>query len=152
MEAEKLSGPSWGLVLVRIACGWILLTAGWSKVSGGVSEELVLGTRDGFAQAPGIVRAWGEHVVLPQPWIFAHLIAWGELLGGIALFLGAFTRPVGILAALMFVQFRLVGPESGHSIQMLMAVACLGCAISRAGRKFGADVFLDSTFPRWMTW
>ena len=73
------SSPSWGLVLVRIAVGAILLHAGWMKVSGGVSDDLVLGTREAFEKAPGIVRAFGHHVVLPHPSLFAHLIAWGEL-------------------------------------------------------------------------
>jgi uncharacterized membrane protein YphA (DoxX/SURF4 family) len=144
--------PSWGLVFVRIACGAILLKAGWPKVSQGVSEELVLGTRDAFANAPGFVRAWGENVVLPHPWIFAHLIAWGEFLGGLALFLGALTRPAGVFLAFQFANFYFVGPKEQQMFVLLLSVACFGCALSRAGRKFGADAILDGKLPRWMTW
>jgi uncharacterized membrane protein YphA (DoxX/SURF4 family) len=153
-EESKSSGgsPSWGLVLVRIVAGWIVLEAGWRKVSGGVSEELVTGTRDAIAQAPGFVRAWGEKVVLPHPWVFAHLIAWGELLGGLALFLGAFTRPAGIAIAFMFANFYFAGPASAKPLVLILAIVGLGCAISRAGRNVGADVFLDEKLPRWMTW
>lgn len=153
-EAGSSAGgsPSWGLVLVRIAVGWIVLRAGWAKVSGGVSEELVTGTRDAIAHAPGFVKAWGEGVVLAHPWIFAHMIAWGELLGGIAFFLGALTRPAGILLAFMFANFYFAGPETAQQFALLLGIATLGCAISRAGRSMGADVFLDEKLPRWMTW
>jgi uncharacterized membrane protein YphA (DoxX/SURF4 family) len=132
--------------------GWILLKLGWDKVSDGVGEELVTGTRDAFANAPGIVRAWGENVVLPHPWLFAHLIAWGELLGGLALFLGALTRPAGVLLAFMFVNFYFAGPAEVRNIVMLFGVVSLGCAISRSGRSMGADTFLDEKLPRWITW
>lgn len=144
--------PSWGLVLIRIAVGAILLTAGWKKLSGGVSDELVLGTRDAFAHAPGIIRVWGENVVLPHPSIFAHMIAWGEFLGGLAFFLGVLTRPAGIAIAFQFTNFYFVGPENAKHFVLLLAVCGVGCAISRAGRKCGMDVFLDNALPRWMTW
>ena len=146
------ASPSWGLVLVRIAVGFILVRAGWPKVSGGVSDELVLGTRDAFAQAPAFVRWWGEHVVLQYPSVFAHLIAWGEFLGGLALFLGALTRPVGLLVAFQFANFYFAGPADARNFVLLLSVCGFGCAISRAGRKCGADAFLDEKLPRWMTW
>jgi uncharacterized membrane protein YphA (DoxX/SURF4 family) len=143
--------PSWGLVLVRIVCGGILISSGWSKVSGGVGEDLVLGTQAAFAHAPGFVRAWGENVVLPHPWIFAHLIAWGELLGGLAFFLGALTRLAGVLLAFMFANFYFAGPEQARMFVMLLLAGCLGCALSRAGRSCGMDVFLEGKLPRWIT-
>ena len=146
------SPPSWGLVLVRIAVGAILLMAGWKKVSGGVSDELVLSTKDAFAQAPAFVSWWGEHVVLPHPTLFSHMIAWGEFLGGLALFLGALTRPAGFLVAFQFANFYFAGPEQMRFFVLLLSVCGLGCAISRAGRRFGADALLDERLPRWMTW
>ena len=146
------ASPSWGLVLVRIAVGFILLLAGWHKVSGGVSPDLVLGTREAISKAPGIVRWWGENVVLPHPSLFANLIAWGEFLGGLALFLGAFTRPAGLLVAFQFANFYFAGPEQAQNFVLLIAVCGLGCAISRAGLKCGMDVFFDERLPRWMTW
>lgn len=154
MAAQDRDGtsPSWGLVLIRIVVGFVLLKAGWPKVSGGVSEDLVLGTRDAIAHAPGIVRWWGEHVVLEYPWVFAHLIAYGEFLGGLALFFGVLTRPVGILVAFQFANFYFAGPADARSFVLLIAACGLGCAISRAGRKCGVDAFLDERLPRWLTW
>ena len=146
------SPPSWGLVLVRIAVGAILMFAGWPKVSGGVSPDLVLGTRPAFEAAPGLVRWWGENVVLAHPTLFANLIAWGELIGGLALFLGAFTRPAGIAVAFQFANFYFVGPEQQRMFVLLLAVCGLACAISNAGLRAGADVFFVVKLPVWMTW
>lgn len=151
-DTASKTSPSWGLVLVRIAVGWILIKAGWPKVSGGVSPDLVSGTSENFAQAPAIVRWWGQNVVLQFPWLFAHMIAYGELLGGLALFLGAFTRQVGILVAFQFANFYFAGPADARLFVTLISVCGLGCAISRAGRRFGADALLDERLPRWMTW
>jgi putative oxidoreductase len=150
-SSSPAGSPSWGLVLVRIAVGAILLNAGWMKISGGISDQLVTGTSNAFATAPGIVRAWGENVVLPHPTLFAHLIAWGEFLGGLALFLGALTRIAGIAVFFQFVNFYFAGPESQRFFVLLLAVSGLGCAISHAGRKCGLDVFLAAKLPRWMT-
>jgi uncharacterized membrane protein YphA (DoxX/SURF4 family) len=152
MSSDGSSGPSWGLVLVRIVSGAILLAAGWSKLENGVNESLVLGTQTAFATAPPLVRAWGDSVVLPHPWFFAHLILWGELLGGLALFLGAFTRPAGLAVAFMFANFYFAGPESARSLVLLLAACGLACAISRAGLRAGADVFLVERCPVWLTW
>jgi uncharacterized membrane protein YphA (DoxX/SURF4 family) len=152
MSYDTPSSPSFGLVLVRITTGAILAIAGWSKLSEGVSPELVLGTREAFVAAPSVIRAWGENVVLPHPSLFAHLIAWGELVGGLALFLGLLTRPVGVATAFMMANFYFVGPESARSLVLLLGVAALGCSISRAGQSAGADVFLVERLPPWLTW
>ena len=152
MSSGGTSGPSWGLVLVRVVCGAIMLFTGWSKLAHGVDETLVQSTREAYATAPGIVRAWGEAIVLPHPWFFAHLIMWGEFLGGLALFLGAFTRPAGYAGAFMFANFYCAGPESARLLVILLTACCVGCAMSRAGDRAGADVFLTERCPVWMTW
>jgi uncharacterized membrane protein YphA (DoxX/SURF4 family) len=145
-------GPSWGLVLVRIVLGGLLLAAAWVKLSAGYDENLVLGARERIAAAPELYRAFGESVVLMHPWFFAQCIVFGELLGGLALFLGALTRPAGFLVAFQFANFAFAAPQEQTGFVSLIAVCALGCAISRAGRKAGADVFLDAKLPGWITW
>lgn len=152
MAHDSTQSPSFGLVLVRITAGAILAVAGWSKISSGVSEDLVLGTRAAFEDAPAVFRAFGESVVLPHPLFFATLIAGGELLGGLALFLGLLTRPVGFAVAFMMANFYFAGPDSSRTLALLLGVVSLACAISRAGRSAGADVFLDERLPAWLTW
>lgn len=145
-------GPGWGVVLLRVIVGGILLAAGFQKLQGGVGEELVTGTAARIAQAPGLVRAFGENVVLVHPWFFAQLIIFGELVGGLALFLGALTRPAGFVLAFLFANFYFAGPEEAQTIALLMGTCCVTLAMSRAGRVAGADVFLDERLPRWLTW
>jgi uncharacterized membrane protein YphA (DoxX/SURF4 family) len=146
------TGPSWGLVLVRIVVGALLLAAGFEKLANGVGEELVLGTKERVAAGPAFYRAFAEGVVYAHPWLFAKLIAVGELLGGLALFLGAFTRPVACLLAFQLANFWFAAPQESQPLVIVMLAACLGCALSSAGRKAGADVFLVERLPRWLTW
>jgi len=150
--STPLSPPSWGLVLVRIAVGFIVMRAGWGKISQGVGEELVTGTKEAFAAAPSYLRWWGEHVVLPHPKVFAQLIAWGELLGGAALFVGALTRPAGLALALMFANFYFVGPEGEQPLVLLLAAGSFAVFLSSAGERCGVDGILASKLPRWLTW
>src|ERR1051325_8136657 len=93
--------PSWGLVLLRILVGGLLAVQAWILLQNGTGEELVNGTRDAYAAAPGIVKSWGECVVLVHPWFFSKFALVGALLGGVGLFLGAFTRPLGFFLALL---------------------------------------------------
>ena len=152
MNPDSSAGPSWGLVLIRIVVGAVLLYAGWVKLQMGIGEELVLSTRERIAEAPALYRAFGENVVLAHPWFFTQCIVFGELLGGLCLFLGALTRPAGFFATFLFLHFVFAAPAEQRVTAIVLAAACFGCALSRAGRVAGADVFLDGKLPRWMTW
>ncbi|MBK7874548.1 MAG: DoxX family membrane protein [Planctomycetes bacterium] len=152
MNPDSSSGPSWGLVLIRIVVGAVLLYAGWIKLQMGIGEELVTSTRERIAEAPDLYRAFAENVVLQHPWFFAQCIVWGELLGGLCLFLGVLTRPAGFASAFLFANFVFAAPAEQRVTAIVLLAACLGCAISRAGRVAGADVFLDGKLPGWITW
>jgi uncharacterized membrane protein YphA (DoxX/SURF4 family) len=144
--------PSWGLVLVRIVVGFILLVAGVTKLRAGVGEELVTGARDAYAASPEVVRSFGENVVMKHPWFFSQAVVFGEIVCGLCLFLGMLTRPAGFVAAILFANGWFTVPESQRMLCLLLAVCCFACAISRAGRRSGADVFLDERLPWWLTW
>lgn len=144
--------PSFGLVIVRVATGALLLYSGLRHLEAGISEDFVARTATGWADSPELVRAWGENVVLRHPWFFAQAVAWGELVLGALLFLGLLTRPAGILAAFLFANAVFAVDGSQKSLALLLAICCLACALSRAGRSAGADVFLDGKLPGWLTW
>ncbi|MBK7641550.1 MAG: hypothetical protein IPJ19_00645 [Planctomycetes bacterium] len=144
--------PSWGLVLVRILVGGILGVKAWFMLKHGVGEELVRGTRDAYAASPGIVKSWGEAVVLVHPWFFSKLAVFGALVGGACLFLGALTRPFGYLLAFLLANVFFVTEGTEQVLALLLCVCCLACAMSRAGMRSGADVFLLEKLPSWMTW
>ncbi len=146
------SGPSFGLVLVRVTTGALLLYAGKTHLEAGISEDFISRTAPAWAASPDLIRSWGEHVVLRHPWFFANLVAYGELVLGALLFLGLLTRPAGILAAFLFANAVFAVDGSQKSLAALLGVCCLACALSRAGRSAGADVFADSALPGWLTW
>jgi uncharacterized membrane protein YphA (DoxX/SURF4 family) len=144
--------PSWGLVLVRILVGGLLVVQAWNMLQSGAGEELVSGTREAYAAAPGIVKSWGESVVLVHPWFFSNVALFGTLLGGLALFLGALTRPFGFFLALVFANMFFVSAGADKLLALLLCGSCLACALSRAGMRSGADVFLHEKLPAWATW
>ncbi len=152
MDEYESEGPSWGLVLVRLAVGAILALAGWHKVLGGAGADLVLSTKQRVAEGPAWFEGFMNTLVYPFPEATAQLIQWGELVGGIALFLGALTRPVGVFAALMLICFAFAGPIDQIQFQLLLALCALACALSRAGRRVGLDAMLDGHFPGWISW
>lgn len=144
--------PSWGLVLIRIVVGFVLLVAGFTNLRNGVGEDLVLRAGTAYAASPDVVRTFGENVVLKHPWFFTQAIVFGELLCGLCLFLGMLTRPAGFIAAFLFLNGFFVVPDEMRTQCVVIGVCCFACGISRAGRRSGADVFLDDRLPRWLTW
>jgi putative oxidoreductase len=80
--------PGWGITVVRVLTGLILLVAGYQKffvfgVSTGVTAAM---TKYGF----------------PLPAAFAWTAATLELFGGAALIIGLFSRWLGLLVAIQF--------------------------------------------------
>jgi uncharacterized membrane protein YphA (DoxX/SURF4 family) len=144
--------PSWGLVLVRILVGGLLAVQAWNMLQGGAGEELVSGTSEAYAAAPGVVKSWGESVVLVHPWFFSKLALLGTLLGGMCLFLGALTRPAAIFLALILANLFFVSAGSNQLLALVLCGSCVAFAISRAGMRSGADVFLVEKLPVWTTW
>lgn len=144
--------PSWGLVLVRILVGGLLVVQAWNLLQAGSGEALVTSSREAYAAAPGLVKSWGESVVLVHPWFFSKLALFGALLGGVALFLGALTRPFGFFLALVCANVFFVSTGADKLLALLLCGSCLACAISRAGMRSGADVFLQEKLPVWATW
>ena len=144
--------PSWGLVFIRIVVGFLLLVAGIQNLQAGDGEAIVLRASDAYAASPELVRSFGETVVLKHPWLFGQAVIVGELVCGLCLFLGMLTRPAGFIGAFLFVNGFFTAPDSQRSLCLVLAVCCFACGLSRAGRRSGADVFLDERLPAWLTW
>jgi uncharacterized membrane protein YphA (DoxX/SURF4 family) len=150
--SKSAPAPSFGLVLVRVATGGLLFVSGMRKLETGISADLVTRTSAAWAEGPDLARAWGEHVVLRHPALVAHAVVWGEIALGALLFLGLLTRPAGVLGAFLFANAIFAVEGSQKHLAGLLLVCCLACALSRAGRSAGADVYADGRLPGWLTW
>jgi len=151
-RTKRPEHPGWGIVLVRLAVGLALVLAGWSKIASGVGPWLIESTADRIAASPALYAWWGSEVLLRWPDFFAHVLAWGSFVLGVAFFLGVLVRPAGWLIALLMLNVCLAGPPSYRELALLMAVCAIACAISRAGHRIGLDELLEPRLPGWVTW
>ncbi len=140
-EGKAMAGI-WTLLRIWLGIQW--LQAGWGKVLGGFDATGYL--NGAIAKAAGeapIVQAWYgtflETVALPNATLFSTLVAWGELLVGIGLIVGALTIPALIAGGFMNLNFLWAGTMSTNPTLLLAAVILLfaweGCNIFR-GRSF----------------
>lgn len=131
--------------MIRIWLGFQWIKPGWEKVTKGFDAS-------GFLQG-AIEKAGGEHpavqswfaaflenIVLPNAGLFSFLVAWGELLVGIGLILGALTIPALIAGAFMNLNFMLAGTVSTNPI--LYTVAIILLFAGKGSYYWGVDRFL----------
>jgi uncharacterized membrane protein YphA (DoxX/SURF4 family) len=98
-----------GLMLIRVTLGAYLFFLGlrkasWLLDSSPLTSQLSLW----LSQATPVNRWYLERVVPGAP-VFARLVPLGEMIGGLALFLGFWTRLVAGLVFLMVLNFQLAG-------------------------------------------
>ncbi len=138
---------AWPMAMLRITTGVMFVIAGYGKVARGAgfgdSMAGFLGNqKNTFAFYQGFI----ESVVIPNKLLFAYLVAWGELLGGIALIIGLFTRWTALAFVLMVVNFWFAKgagfwvPSNHDSLYILIALALY---FSNAGMAFGLDGVLS---------
>lgn len=116
-----------GILLIRIAIGLVFLAHGWDKVS----------------DLSGTAIVMAEFGV---PAIFAYAASFVELLGGLALVAGVWTRWAGILLAveiavaiaLVKLQFGYVG---GYEFELTLLLGSLGIALIGPG-AFSVEKFV----------
>jgi thiosulfate dehydrogenase [quinone] large subunit len=134
------SASAWFWLVVRLYVGYEWFQAGLHKV-----EDPVWGFGDGSA----ILAYWQRAVAVPaapaRPAItydwyraflqllidsgahtwFGGLVAWGELLVGVALVLGLFTGISAFFGALMNMNFMLAGSASSNPVLFALAVGLM---------------------------
>lgn len=106
-----------GLLLVRLAAGWVFFNHGWMKLQN-------LRGADSFFSGLGL------------PPGTAMLIAAIEVIGGIMLALGIAPRLAGLVLGIeMVVAMLLVGiPQGSYELEALLAAAALAIFMVGAGR------------------
>lgn len=121
-------------LIVRIYVGWAWLEAGLHKVhdaawvgtdAGTALEGFVKGALSKTGGEHPDVQNWYawflEHVVLPHSDLWAHMIAWGEVLVGIALIVGLFTGIAAFFGSFMNINFLLAGTVSVNPVLFTLA-------------------------------
>jgi thiosulfate dehydrogenase [quinone] large subunit len=120
-------------LVVRVYIGWEWLVAGWAKVTSPVWTGNLAGTalsgflKGAMAKTAGAhpdVSMWYaqflQHTVLPNAASFSYLVAYGELLVGIALILGAFTGVAAFFGAFMNMNYLFAGTISTNPVMFLL--------------------------------
>jgi thiosulfate dehydrogenase [quinone] large subunit len=141
----------WPVALLRIYTGIFFAWHGFGKISGGsfadgMNSFLMSRLEASFP----FYRPFIEVVVLPNSGIFAAMIAWGELLIGLALVVGLATRYAAVAGALMVANFWFAKGESflaGSNHDVIWLVIFIVLATVPAGRVAGLDDGLSDRMP-----
>ena len=144
---------SWVWLVVRVYVGWSWLEAGWGKVGGaawtgdqsgtalaGFIKGALAKTAGAHPDVTGWYGAFLQNVVLPHVGFWSHLIAYGELLVGVALILGIFTGIAAFFGLFMNFSYMLAGTLSTNPILFALGI-CLIMAWRIAG-YLGLDYFV----------
>ncbi len=139
--------------LVRLYVGWEWLVAGWGKVgssvwtgdqAGTTIQGFLAGALQKTAGAHPNVSGWYayfiEHVAMQHTVFFSYLVAYGEVLVGIALILGAFTGIAAFFGAFMNLNYLFAGTVSVNPFLLFLQLFLI-LAWRNAG-WLGLDRFL----------
>ena len=136
MEAESIARvQGWGLTILRVVVGLVFFVHGFQKL---------------FLMGFGGVAGMMEGLGVPAPGLFAVILTLVELLGGLALILGLFTRLAAIpLAVDMLVATLMVHlpngfsvlPNGGYEFTLVLLAASVALAVAGPGEA-ALDRFL----------
>ena len=132
------TGMAWFWLIVRLYLGWEWLTAGWDKVhnpawAGGEAGAALNGFIQGALSKTGgphpDVQWWYasflQHAVSPHLVVWSNLVAYGELLVGIALVLGFLTGISAFFGMFMNFNFMLAGSMSINPIWFTIGIGLI---------------------------
>ncbi len=142
-----------GLAILRVVIGLIILATWWSNVTDepnfysadglrGFFDWVANPVEDGGNGASlGFVHSIIDNTVLQAPGAFGIAQTVMELLIGVGLVLGAFTRLFSILATLFFGGLFLTyfGGEEWIGTYIILSASSFAVFLGYAGRSFGLD-------------
>jgi len=139
------------LLPLRLSVGVAFLVAGQGKIAAGnwgaaYESTLLEFVSSNLENAYAFYRPFLESVVIPHVGKFAVLVAWGEILVGVSIFLGLFTRFGAAVGIFMVLNYTFVlgvgvwvpGLESLYIWSLFTFMVC------SAGREMGIDQVLRS--------
>jgi putative oxidoreductase len=126
---ERIFGglSHWATIPLRVAIGVIFAAHGWQKFSMGLD---------------GVARFFGS-VGIPLPEVSAFIVAFVELVGGIGLIVGVFTRYWALLLSIVMIvaiftvklQGGLLGAQGrpGYEFDLALLAGCLALLLTGPG-------------------
>ena len=173
LNNPKITGIVW--LVVRLWLGYEWLSAGIEKVFGEGSAAWV-GPKAGTAVAgflkgaiaksplaPGFdvtnahpaVQLWyaqlAQNVFLPNAALFSYMVAFGELLVGVALIVGLFTRFSALMGVLMNLAYLFAGTVSTNPNLLVVGLVIVlvgGLAVSYYGLDYFARPIEQKLYRR----
>lgn len=144
---------SWIWLIIRVYVGWEWLVAGWAKIhSAAWVGSNAGGALSGFLNG-ALAKTAGEHpdvqgwyasflksVVLPHANAWSHMVAYGEVLIGIALIIGLFTGIAAFFGLFMNLNFLLAGAVSVNPILFTLSIGLI--MAWRVAGYLGVDRYL----------
>ncbi len=152
-----------GIVILRIAIGWVFLFAGIEKVlalggkpfsAAGYLQFATMGTW------PGTTLEQGQYLNPTHPFwaslganaglisVINVLVVFGEVAIGTALILGLFTRFAAAMGTLMMTFFFIASWDFANGVvnsDAIYAILLVTLGIMGAGKVFGLDAILERT-------
>lgn len=126
---------AWFWFIVRLYVGWEWLAAGWDKITnpvwagpeaGGAIKGFLMGALQKTGGVHPDVQWWYADFIrayaLDNTLVFSNMVAYGELLVGIALILGAFVGIAAFFGAFMNMNFLLAGTVSANPIFLFLGI------------------------------
>ncbi|MDH3588144.1 MAG: DoxX family protein [Gammaproteobacteria bacterium] len=139
----------WPIEALRIYTGVFFLYHGFNKLTGenpfNVTGFLGMVKENSF----GFYQPLIDSVFVPNAGLFSGLVAWGELLVGIALVLGLATRYAAFAGAFMLANFWFAKGQSifnGQNHDAIWVAIFLVLALVPAGKTLGLDKTLAERF------
>jgi thiosulfate dehydrogenase (quinone) large subunit len=131
---KRVTGILWLALRFLLAYEWI--TAGMEKLGSAAWNGAQVPTGIHGFLAGAIAKATGAHpavfgwyadflknVALPNETIFSYMVAYGELLVGLALLVGLFTKWAAFWGGIMNLAFFLAGSTSSNGYMLMMEAA-----------------------------
>ncbi|WP_313693378.1 DoxX family protein [Halorarum halobium] len=145
-RAHSLS--AWFVLALRLMMGYAFLYSGWTKILGGSFDAqgyLLNATVANGSPLVGLFTWMGQTGWFVE--IVNVAVPWGELLIGLGLLVGAFTRLAAFFGALMMLLFYFGNWSVAHGVingdfaymLVFLAVAAFG-----AGRILGLDAVIEN--------
>lgn len=133
--------------IFRVYLGIEWVKAGWEKVAADKPFDAAGFLKGAVGKSTGehpMVQGWWatflDNVAIPMAGLFSFLVAWGELLVGIALIVGIFTTFAALMGITMNFAFMLSGATSTNVQMSLLTIFLLVAGFNAA--KYGLDYWV----------